>query len=250
LIRKSQLSIELIEPNWDKPAHISTCSTTRKGGFSTGPYCGLNLADHVNDDGLVVEQNREALCEAAQLPSTPQWLTQTHSTDVVILESTSNRKADAAITRSPGVVAAIMTADCLPVLLADRTGSEVAAIHAGWRGLANGIIQNTLSSMVTQPERLQAWIGPAIGQAHFEVGNEVRQMFLENDESNEQLFKANRPGHYLCDLAGLAEKVLKLAGVQLVYRSPHCSYRDEVLFFSYRRQSVTGRMVSLIWISH
>ncbi|MFT5503434.1 MAG: YfiH family protein [Gammaproteobacteria bacterium] len=244
------MSIELIEANWKKPAGVSTCSSTRKGGFSAGPYSSLNLADHVNDDRLLVNQNRRALYEAAKLPAQPQWLEQTHSADVVLLEANPSRKADAAITRSAGVVAAIMTADCLPVLLADTSGTEVAAIHAGWRGLANGIIQNTLVNMVTQPERIQAWIGPSITQAHFEVGQEVRQVFLDNIESCDLLFKANRPGHYLCDLAGLAEKVLRLAGVQIVYRDPHCSYRDEELFFSYRRQSVTGRMVSLIWVNN
>jgi YfiH family protein len=244
------LAIKLIEPNWTNPAGISSCSSTRGGGFSISPYSSLNLADHVYDDPRAVDQNREAIYKAARLPASPQWLMQTHSTEAVLLESSSNRKADAAITRSAGVVAAIMTADCLPILLADVSGAEVAAIHAGWRGLAMGIIQNTLSNMLTQPGRIQAWIGPAITQVHFEVGEEVRQMFLDSDESSEVLFIASRPGHYLCDLAGLAEKVLKLAGVELIYRDPHCSYRDESLFFSYRRQSITGRMASLIWINN
>ena len=167
----------------------------------------------------------------------------------MILENENIRDADAAITRQPGRVAVVMTADCLPILLCDRDGSEVAAVHAGWRGLQAGVIQSALAAMRSSNDRIMAWIGPAISQAAFEVGEEVRLAFAAADAGAVEYFESNRPGHWLCDLAGLAVRVLEQQGVATVFRDSHCSYRDSDLFFSYRRDGATGRMAALIWIN-
>jgi YfiH family protein len=167
---------------------------------------------------------------------------------VVVLESDASRRADAAITRLEGTVAVVMTADCLPILLCNQAGSEVAAIHAGWRGLADGVIQATLNKLQSPVSELMAWIGPGISQQYFEVGDEVRDIFLANSDQNQQYFIANRPGHWLCDLLGLATGILSHHALAEIDAAPECSYRDEAQFFSYRRSATTGRMASLIWI--
>ena len=193
-------------------------------------------------------QNRRLLREALALPSEPCWIDQTHGRQVVTLEQHESRAADAAITREPGKVAVIMTADCLPILLCNRDGDEIAAIHAGWRGLQAGVIESTLAALHSPAQDLLAWIGPGISQANFEVGDEVYTAFSDRVANAQDCFSANRPGHWLCDLAGLAELVLLAAGVDEVARAPYCSYADSDLFYSYRREAVTGRMASLIWI--
>jgi len=240
--------IETIVPDWVAPPGVCAYTTTRTGGVSQVPFDSLNLALHVGDDPVHVARNRELLQREMDLPAEPCWINQTHGTDVVTLELDNCRDADAAITRLPGVVAVVMTADCLPVLVCNRDGSEVAAVHAGWRGLQAGVIQDTLASMESSSEQLQAWIGPGISQDNFEVGGEVRSAFIDSMQDAESFFKENRKGHWLCDLGGLAERVLKGQGVVDVYRDAGCSYRDAEHFFSYRRNATTGRMASLIWI--
>jgi YfiH family protein len=202
----------------------------------------------VGDDPAQVARNRELLQRALNLPAEPCWINQTHGTDVVTLELDSSRDADAAITRLPGVVAVVMTADCLPILVCNRDGSEVAVVHAGWRGLQAGVIQSTLVRMKSSSEQLQAWIGPGISRDNFEVGGEVRAAFIDSMQDVESFFTENRNGHWLCNLPGLAERVLKKQGVGDVYRDLGCSFRDDDKFFSYRRNTITGRMASLIWI--
>ena len=241
--------IETVKPDWPAPPGIQACCTTRRGGASQAPFDSLNLGLHVGDRAEDVARNRDRLGEALRLPHGPSWINQTHSILAVTLEQDDGRDADAAITREPGRIAVVMTADCLPVLVCNREGSEVAAIHAGWRGLQGGVIQGTISAMQSQPQQLMAWIGPGISQDYFEVGDEVYAAFADADASTVSCFIANRPGHWLCDLAGLAESVLRQQGVAVVLRSPHCSYRDSDLFYSYRRETTTGRMASLIWIN-
>jgi YfiH family protein len=220
----------------------------RQGGFSQPPYDSLNLAEHVGDEQHNVLRNRELLQAGLNLPAGPNWLEQTHSTQVVVLENDASRKADAAITRLAGTVAVVMTADCLPILLCNQAGTEVAAVHAGWRGLADGVIQATLKKLQSPVNELMAWIGPGISQQYFEVGDAVRDIFLVNSDQNQQYFIANRPGHWLCDLPGLATGILGNHAVVEIDAAPDCSYRDEAQFFSYRRSTTTGRMASLIWI--
>ena len=242
-------TIETIVPDWQAPAQVRACCTTRTGGVSSAPYDSLNLGMHVGDVASDVAQNRKQLADALALPADPSWIEQTHSVNVVTLERDSERRADGAITREPGRVAVVMTADCLPILLCNHEGTEVAAVHAGWRGLQAGIIQASLATMQSSAAQLLAWIGPGISQSHFEVGADVRDAFLAANPAAAPYFSANRPQHWLCDLAGLAEAVLREAGVESVSRSAYCTYRDADRFYSYRREATTGRMASLIWIS-
>jgi len=241
--------IETIQPNWQAPSTIHACCTTRRGGVSLAPYDAFNLGLHVGDRDADVIANRRLLREALALPSEPCWINQTHGVHAVTLEQDSNRDADAAITREPGKVAVVMTADCLPILVCNRAGSEVAAIHAGWRGLQTGVIEATIAALHSPAEQLLAWIGPGISQPSFEVGDEVYDAFIDRVANARSCFSANRPGHWLCDLAGLAESVLRTMGLTEVARAPFCSHADAALFYSYRREAVTGRMASLIWIN-
>jgi YfiH family protein len=239
------------KPDWSIPSTVKALYTTRSGGASQAPFDAFNLAEHVGDDFDQVLRNREILLSQS-LPTAPCWLQQTHSIKVVTLESEPNRKADGAITRQADKVAVVMTADCLPILLCNRSGTEVAAVHAGWRGLLDGIVQTTIAKMQSPANELMAWIGPAISQPKFEVGDEVRLAFLdkyvEKQGATHHRFISNRPGHWLCDLPGLAGDSLKHLGVGVVTQSNLCSYCNEADFFSYRRQAITGRMASLIWI--
>lgn len=243
--------ISIIKPDWAAPLNISACGTTRLGGSSQNAFTELNLASHVGDDNQAVSTNRILLKNYLNLPAEPCWLNQTHSTRVVTLEESTpyDAEVDAAITRDANTIAVVMTADCLPILLCNRAGTEVAAIHAGWRGLADGIIEKTLDKMESPPEQLLAWVGPAISQQRFEVGDEVHEIFVRDRVSAEARFIANRPGHWLCDLPGLASDILARKAVGSVKLSGLCSFEDEHQFFSYRREKVTGRMASLIWIN-
>jgi YfiH family protein len=237
----------LHQPEWSIPSHVKALYTTRLGGVSGSPFHSFNLAEHVGDNLDRVLRNREILLSLG-LPSAPCWLQQTHSTTAVTLELEQNREADAAITRQADTVAIVMTADCLPILFCNRSGTEVAAVHAGWRGLLDGIVQATITKMQSPTSELMAWIGPAISQSKFEVGDEVRQSFVEKQALADKRFISNRPAHWLCDLPALADDLLKSLDVADVTRSNLCSYSNESDFFSYRRQAVTGRMASLIWI--
>ncbi len=240
--------IELIEPPWNAPESVRACFTTRRGGISRAPFDDFNLALHVGDAREPVLHNRGHLVTALGLSQQPEWIEQTHGIHVVDLDRDTDRAGDAAVCRTPGRVAAVMVADCLPILLCNRAGDEVAAVHAGWRGLVAGVVDAALAAMRSPAPELIAWIGPAISQAHFEVGDEVRAAYATALPGSEFFFAEHRPGHWLCDLAGIAERVLETAGVTSVTRAPHCSFREHELFFSYRRDGITGRMAGLIWI--
>ncbi|HEY5739113.1 MAG TPA: peptidoglycan editing factor PgeF [Gammaproteobacteria bacterium] len=240
--------IELIEPLWTAPPAVRSAFTTRGGGFSEPPYAGFNLGLHVGDDPARVARNRALLRSTLDLPAEPSWIAQTHGTRAVVLEAETRRDADAAITRVPGQVAVVMVADCLPILLCNRDGSEVAAVHAGWRGLQAGVVASTLGRMRSSAAQLLAWIGPGISRDNFEVGDEVLEAFGESFDGARDFFEAHGEGHWMCDLGGLAERELERLGVTEIWRDPRCSYGGARQFYSYRRDRVTGRMAALIWI--
>jgi hypothetical protein len=246
-----------IIPDWPAPANVRALQTTREGGVSTDAYATLNLGDHVGDDPVAVARNRALLCRT--LPSDPAWLKQVHGNIVVDAGRTVGvPDADASLSRQLGKVCAVLTADCLPLLLCDEAGTVVAAAHAGWRGLAGGVVEATVKAMSVAPERLLVWLGPAIGPAAFEVGEEVRQAFMAHDPEAAKAFvpsQALRTQHsalstqkWLADIYLLARQRLALLGVERVYGGGLCTYTDAERFYSYRRDQATGRMASLIWL--
>jgi YfiH family protein len=244
-----------IRPDWPAPVCVRAASTTRQGGASHPPYDSFNLATHVGDAPQHVQQNRRHLRQALQLPAEPAWLEQVHGTDVVEAGRVlSPGVADASIATGAGIVCAVMTADCLPVLMCDRQGRGVAAAHAGWRGLAAGVIEATAQKLCQQlgcrAEALLVWLGPAIGPQAFEVSAEVRDAFVSIDSAAEQAFVANRPGHWLADIYLLARQALQRQGIEAIYGGGRCTYREAEHFFSFRRQPTTGRMASLIWLAN
>ncbi len=245
----SDLPAGWIVPEWPAPAAVKAVSTSRQGGSSQPPYEWLNLGDHVGDCAQRVAENRHRLVQALQLPAPPIWLNQVHGVDVVEASQVLNTPAaDASYTRKPGVVCCVMTADCLPLLLCDRGGQVVAALHAGWRGLADGVIEACVARMGRPAAELMAWLGPAIGPRAFEVGGEVRQRFLACDPAAAAAFEPTLAGRWLADIYLLARQRLQRAGVEEVYGGQRCTYEERDHFFSYRRDGVTGRMASLIWI--
>ncbi|MGH8528772.1 MAG: peptidoglycan editing factor PgeF [Nevskiales bacterium] len=236
-------------PDWPAPPSVHAFVTTRDGGFSTGAYASLNLGDHVGDDPQVVAANRERVRKSAALPAEPHWLQQVHGRVVVDLATASLQPvADGAVSFAPGAICAILTADCLPVLLCDRAGQRVAAAHAGWRGLAAGVLAETVTSLNCPPAELIAWLGPAIGPDAFEVGAEVRAAFLQKDSAGAACFRPNRAHHWLADIYELARRELRLLGVKDIFGGGYCTYSERERFYSYRRDGVTGRMAALIWI--
>lgn len=246
------MSPDFLVPDWPVPGRVKAVVTTRKGGVSGGAYDSFNLASHVGDDPAAVVRNRAAL--RAILPGEPFWLEQVHGTEVVMPEAGSwghvPPDADASCTRRSGAVCVVMTADCLPVLFCDDAGSVVAAAHAGWRGLCAGILERTVDAMGVAPERLHAWLGPAIGAEAFEVGDEVRTAFLREDAGAAAAFTVGKvQGKWLADLYLLARLRLARAGVVRVFGGGFCTYADAERFYSYRRDRVTGRMASLIWLA-
>lgn len=238
---------ELLLPDWPAPARVRAVQTTRHGGCSEGVYASLNLGDHVGDDPVRVTANRDAL--SAGLPAVPYWLQQVHGTTAMRLPAADSNIADAAWTTLPGQVCVVMTADCLPVLLCDRAGLVVAAIHAGWRGLCHGVIEATVGAMGCPPENLLAWLGPAIGPEAFEVGPEVRAAFLERDPRAAAAFVSGDGDRWLADIYQLARQRLHHLGVQAIYGGGQCTYQDAERYFSYRRDGQTGRMATCIWIA-
>lgn len=240
---------ELLLPDWPAPAHVRAVISTRRGGVSRPPYDSLNLGDHVGDDPVAVAKNRERLQRAAGAPATPLWLNQVHGTRVLDCASTTtDREADASIAAHPGQVCVVMTADCLPLLICNRAGTRVAAAHAGWRGLADGVLEATLARFDDPAEQLLVWLGPAIGPAAFEVGAEVRARFLQDDPRADNAFRPGRPGHWLADIYQLARLRLQRVGVGFIGGGDYCTVTDRERFFSYRRDGVTGRMASMIWM--
>ena len=239
----------LIIPDWPAPARVRAVSTTRLGGISPPPYDSLNLADHVGDDPACVAQNRRWLAAVAGYPAEPAWLEQVHGIRAVAAETVrAPVAADAAWTRKLGRPCVVMTADCLPVLLCDRAGTVVAAAHAGWRGLAGGVIAATVHRLGVPPTELLAWLGPAIGPTAFEVGEEVRVAFLALDFGSVDCFRPSPAGRWLADIHELARRQLRRLGVTAVYGGDGCTFREPARFFSYRRESRTGRMATLIWL--
>ncbi|MCG9075765.1 peptidoglycan editing factor PgeF [Laribacter hongkongensis] len=235
---------------WPAPARVRTLVTTRDGGVSLAPYASLNLGQHVGDDPAAVAENRARL--RACLPAEPFWLNQVHG--IGVQEACADAPdvppdADAGFTRQPGVVCAVMTADCLPVLLTDRSGSVVAAAHAGWRGLCNGIIEATIARMAVPASDILAWLGPAIGPDAFEVGPEVRTAFMAHDPTAASAFAAIPDGKYLADIYLLARQRLNACGVTEVHGGDACTVTERERYFSYRRDGRTGRMASLIWLA-
>ncbi|PJC85053.1 peptidoglycan editing factor PgeF [Vibrio sp. HA2012] len=239
--------MDIIVPGWKVPGHIKAISTTKVGGISLPPFDGLNLGMHVGDDPNVVKTNRDMLVRYNCLPATPVWLDQTHSTVVARIDTPQDVpvQADGAISSAAKVVCCVMTADCLPILLTDIEGSQVAAVHAGWRGLANGIIENAVRQF---DKPVLAWLGPAIGANAFEVGHDVFEAFTSHDPIAEWAFRSKGNGKYLADMFLLATQRLKAAGVKDVVDSGLCTYSDPKHFYSYRREGITGRQASLIWI--
>jgi polyphenol oxidase len=240
------------EPDWPAPQGVRALSSLRgapaTGGASQAPYAWLNLGAHVGDDPAAVAENRRLLGSRAGLPAEPSWLAQVHGVAVADLDGAGSQgPADAAITRRVGKVCAILTADCLPIVFTTDTGDGVAAAHAGWRGLAAGVIGATVRAMAVPPERLIAWLGPAIGPAHFEVGAEVREAFLRADSGAGDAFKATLTGKFMADLAMLARRQLKALGVTRIYGGGDCTYARTDRYFSHRRDGVTGRQATLIW---
>lgn len=238
--------IDWIGPNWPAPAGIHAVTTLRCGGVSRGGYAGFNPAAHVGDDPEAVRENRRLLRQALSLPAEPVWLNQVHGVRAVRAEVAGRgESADASYTDRSGVVCAVLTADCLPVLLLDREGDVMAAVHAGWRGLLAGVIEAVLAKMAVK--EVLAWLGPAIGPDHFEVGGEVRAAFLRKSELFAAAFRPREEGKWLADLYAIARLVLADRGVDEIFGGNFCTYADSERFFSYRRDGVTGRMATLIW---
>jgi YfiH family protein len=235
-----------IRADWPVSDSVVAGTTTRVGGVSNGVFASLNLGAHVGDDPAAVAENRSRFVTMCDLPAEPAWLTQVHGTTVSVAGETSAAEADAAIARHPAAVVAVLTADCLPILLCARSGEEIAAIHGGWRGLAGGVLTTTLSQMVTAPDALIAWLGPAISKSAFEVGDEVRQAFVDLEAAAGRCFEPNEQGRWQADLYGLARLQLRMAGVGAVYGGEYCTYRESGRFFSYRRDGECGRMASFV----
>jgi len=234
-------------PDWPAPSHIRAVSTTRNGGVSEGHWFGLNLATHVGDDPQHVTANRQFLQDKLGLKNPPQWLTQVHGKHVCDVPHGGECQADAATSTTAGEACVVMTADCLPVLFTDAAGTRVAAAHAGWRGLAGGVLEASLDAF-DDPSKVLAWLGPAIGPESFEVGGEVREAFISQDAQAHSAFVQNRPGHWLADIYALARLRLSAAGVENIFGGGLCTYSDAERFYSFRREPITGRMASLIWI--
>jgi len=233
-------------PNWPAPANIHAATTLRTGGVSCGPYASLNPAMHVGDEADLVKQNRELIKQWLDLPCDPVWLDQVHSNRAVPAVKTEPlQQADACYTAESGVVCAVLTADCLPLLVCAVDGSQVAAIHAGWRGLLAGVVANTLSAM--QDNELLVWLGPAIGPDCFEVGTEVRDAFVQKSAAFMTAFKQKNHGKWLADIYQLARIELAMLGIDKVYGGGFCTVTEQERFYSYRRDKQTGRMATLIW---
>ncbi|MEH6355020.1 MAG: peptidoglycan editing factor PgeF [Marinobacter sp.] len=244
--------LPLIAPVWPAPASVQAFNSTRQGGVSAAPWDQLNLGDHVNDHPRHVAANRQRLADHLGLPAQRfAWLNQVHGT--VVVEVTAQNlsqlpPADASYTREPGTVCAILTADCLPVILCDRQGTIVGAAHAGWRSLCGGVLENLITAMGEPAENLMAWLGPAIGTDQFEVGPEVRQAFINHSPQASSAFASQgaRPGRYMADIYQLAKQRLQQAGVSSIDGGGLCTVSDSQRFYSYRRDGQTGRMATLI----
>jgi YfiH family protein len=242
-------NLQWLTPQWPAPPGVRALSTLRGGGVSAMPYVSLNLGDHVGDVPAAVAVNRQRLVAAAALPAEPAWLSQVHGLKVADLDSQAPRgPADAALTRQAARVCAILTADCLPILFAAESGGAVAAAHAGWRGLAAGVIEATVRALRVPPAELIAWLGPAIGPGHFEIGPEVREALLRADPEAGAAFTMNSHGRFMADLALLARRRLTALGLTGIFGGTECTYEQADRYFSHRRDGPTGRQATLIWL--
>ena len=240
------MSVRWLPADWPAPPGVVAGMTLRTGGVSRGAFESLNLGAHVGDDPAAVRENRSRFLEACELPAEPHWLTQVHG-DRALVEPPPGAEADASVSRSAGGACAVLVADCLPVLLASADGGTIAAAHAGWRGLAAGIVENTVTAMDRDPGRLVAWLGPAISAQAFEVGDEVREAFTRRDPDAAEHFVRNDRGRWLADLYGLARLRLARAGVIDVHGGSRCTFGEPNAFFSYRRDGHCGRMAAFIF---
>ena len=242
-------ALDWIIPDWPAPPSVRALFTTRNGGFSTGSCRSMNLGHACGDDPAPIAQNQQLLREVCGVE--PLYLSQTHGTGVVAIDGAAQLcEGDGAVATQPGRAAIVRVADCLPVLFCDRSGTRVAAAHAGWRGLCAGVLEATVAAMHAGPEHIIAWLGPAIGPSAFEVGDEVRAAFVAVDAGAVAAFTPfpGRPGKWLADLYALARMRLRAAGVVEVYRGGYCTLTDAQRFFSYRRDKTSGRMAALIWL--
>lgn len=232
-------------PDWPAPINIHAGTTLRNGGISLPPYDSLNLAEHVGDAPAAVAENRQQL----NLPAKPIWLKQTHSTRIIDATrcTPGQTEADGSYTSQPCIICAVLTADCLPLLICNKKGTQVAAVHAGWRGLAAGIIETALEKFTDHYTELLTWLGPAIGPDHYEVGNEVRGIFLAQQPAARTAFTAQQE-KWRMDIYHLARQRLQALGLTAIYGGNHCTYRQQEQFYSYRRDGITGRMASVIWL--
>jgi YfiH family protein len=249
--RLAAAELDWIVPDWPVPAGVGALVTTRNGGVSRGACATMNVGARDADSVEAIEENRRRLC--ALLPADPRWLKQVHGADVVVHVGgdPGDLTADAAVTRERGVVCAVQVADCLPVLLADRHGRAAGIAHAGWRGLAAGVVERTVETLArlgTPPHDLVAWLGPAIGPAAFEVGPEVRTAFVASDAGADAHFVPGAPGKWQADLYGLARRRLAASGVVPVSGGGYCTRTDAGRFFSWRRDRDCGRMAALVWL--
>lgn len=236
-----------LTPHWPAPAWVRACVTTRAGGVSVAPYESFNLAAHVEDDPAAVTKNRQRLL--SQLGCRPAWLQQVHGIAVVQADPECVEQADASWTATPGVACTVMTADCLPALFCDRAGTRVAAAHAGWRGLANGVLEATLDALAVEPQDTLVWLGPAIGPQAFEVGAEVREAFVsQHTQAASAFVPSTNDGRFMAEIYQLARIRLAARGITAVYGGGFCTVNDE-RFYSYRRAAQTGRFASLIWLA-
>ncbi|WP_022965285.1 peptidoglycan editing factor PgeF [Denitrificimonas caeni] len=243
----SMWPFDWLAPDWPAPKNVRTCVTTRNGGESLGPFAEFNLGTHVGDSLEVVQANRTYLAETLQCQ--PAWLNQVHGNCVVIADAEHVLTADASVSRQVGLACCIMSADCLPVFFTDQAGTCVAAAHAGWRSLAAGVLEKTVAAMHIAPAQIIAWLGPAIGPAAFEVGAEVREQFIQQHPITAQAFIPSvNPGRWMADIYQLARLRLASCGVTSVYGGGFCTVTDP-RFYSYRREPVTGRFASLIWLA-
>jgi polyphenol oxidase len=243
------LNPEWLVPDWPAPARVRAFVTTRAGGVSTGQYASMNLGSRSGDVPSDVASNRAIV--RRHLPADPRWMVQVHGTAVADLDKLSEgtpATADAALTRNEGRVAVVLTADCMPLFLCDDRGRSVAVAHAGWRGMAAGVIEETVAALAVEPRRVMAWMGPTIGPSAFEVGAEVREAFVAVDAAAASAFKPHNAGKYFADLYALARRRLQRAGVTAIYGGGFCTYREADRFFSYRREQKSGRMGAFIWM--
>jgi len=234
--------------DWPIPKHVRAGTSLRNGGISQPPYNELNLGLHVGDDQKKVLYNRETLSQYLKLRSQPVWLDQEHSTNIISLDDhTKEAPADGSYTTTKNNTCTIMTADCVPILFCNAAGTKVAAIHAGWKGICNGIIENAVN-LFSNPDTVFVWIGPCISGKYYEVGKDVYEKCLEHDMTLESAFTQRNQDHWLCELAEIVKIILKKSEVGLIYECGLCTYKMDKLFYSYRREGVTGRTASMIWM--